>query len=167
MPVLEIGEVRLALNIQTGAQDAQLGPIMATAIEWVEDRCGPLTEVTITKRVPGGSNKLVLPLGPVVSVTTVTGKSGDVTVLEAWQLNGQVVDSDYVFSEEWYDVEYVYGRSTVPSWGKSAALEMVRHLFRPNQGPGASRQGEAASQMASLRLAEELIKGHRRVKAGL
>lgn len=168
MAVLDLMDVKEELDIPLAstASDSKLERICAEAVEWVEDRCGPLEPTTVSARIDGGRPTLVLPLGPVISVTGVVGKSGDSITLESWQLRGQVISSDAALSEAWYDVEYVIGRAAVPPWGKRAALQMARHLWRPSQGPAAMRQGEGNDPMSALRLAEELIKPHRRIKAG-
>lgn len=155
MAVLALDEVKDALNIKQTVTDAQVGDLIGQAESFVANLCGPLEPTPVTSRIPGG-RYLVLPLGPVLSITSVTGRSGATVTLPGNALAGAVLDPGQTLSEDWYDVAYVVGRETCPDDLRRAALEMCRHLWRPQRG--AEQRSDA---MSALRLAEDLMKPHR------
>ena len=68
MTVLDLNEVKDALNIKQTATDAQINALIGQAESFVANRCGPLESTPQTSPVPG--RRPVLPWTPVPSVGT-------------------------------------------------------------------------------------------------
>lgn len=166
MAVLDLKAVKAALGIELTTHDEQLTGLIAKAEEFVAQRCGPLEPTAVTSRIrPTGCRLLVLPRGPVLSVTSITSRYGTVITSDLYFVDKGIIEADTEFPETYYDVVYQIGRAVdeCPTDLVEAALNMCRHLWRPNQGPVGPRQGDqAAAAMAALRLAEELMRPHRR-----
>lgn len=165
MAVLDLTEVKTALGIETTVHDEQLRALLPRAEQYVATRCGPLEPTTATSRVSGDSNQLVLPKGPLLSVTTVTGYSGTLVDPAIYWIDKGMIWSLTEFCEDFYDVAYSIGRAVDECPGDliDAATNIVRHFWRPNQGPVGPRQGDqTANAMAALRLAQEQMAPYRR-----
>lgn len=164
MAVLELGAVKTALGIESTKHDAQLELLMPRAEQYVATRCGPLEPTTVTSRVEGDTNQLILPKGPLLSVTSVTGYSGTLVDPAIYWVDKGMVWSLTEFGEDFYDVVYSIGRAVGECPGDliDAAANMVRHFWRPNQGPVGGRQGDTKDAMAALRLAQEQMAPYRR-----
>lgn len=164
MAVLELGAVKTALGIESTKHDAQLQLLMPRAEQYVATRCGPLEPTTVTSRVEGDTNQLILPKGPVLSVTSVTGYSGTLVDPSIYWLDKGMVWSLTEFGEDFYDVVYSIGRAVGECPGDliDAAVNIVRHFWRPNQGPVGNQNAQVSEAMAALRLAQEQMAPYRR-----
>lgn len=164
MAVLSLGPVKLALSIQSTTYDDQLNTLMPRAEDYVAARCGPLEPVSVTSRIWGDSCFLVLPKGPLISVTSVTGRYGSVVSASDYYVKSGVLWGNVEFPEDYYDVVYSIGRPVGECPGDlvDAATNIVRHFWRPNLGPTGAGQGDqTAAAMAALRLAQEQMAPYR------
>ena len=160
MTTVTIADVKPYLNLTTTDNDSLVADVVAQAEEWVIDRCGPLVSTNLTKRVERTGCSLMLPVYPVLSVTSVTGvDTGTVVTLETDDINlrtGIITPDTWPSADYAFTVVYVAGRTAVPEQLRRAVIEMSRYLWRPQRGAG-QRQGDAGDNMAALRMAEFLI----------
>jgi hypothetical protein len=154
MAVLDLATFKRHLNIQPTDRDSDdLPATIAAAEAAVSLACGPLEPTATTRRVRGGQKFLSVPVFPVISVTTVTGKSGAVTAgsgFTVWSESG-LLESLSSWSEDWYDVAYVAGRATCPPLLLEAAKEYGRYVWLSRRG------GQGADSVSALRRAESLM----------
>lgn len=158
---VQVGDVKELLGIETTKHDSVLGKVIADAEAVVVRRCGPLTSTEVTRRVWPSGGALVLPVYPVVSVTSITGAdTGNVLAIEDDDIDkaAGILTPDGLGSEA-YDVVYQAGRDvTAYADLKRAVIEMTRYLWRPTQGPNpAAAQSDLGENMAAKRRAEELM----------
>jgi hypothetical protein len=131
---LVLEDVKTHLNITTNGYDAELTAIIAAAEAAIAQRVGPLEVTTVTARVDGSSGVLVLPIWPVISLTSITDSYGMVLTLGSLAYasdTGLVTYANYggSFTADYYTVVYQAGRTTVPPDLLLAAKELVRHLW--------------------------------------
>jgi hypothetical protein len=155
MTVLSVDAMLTHLNMTSGANDAELGDFIEAAEAIIATRVGPLESTTVTCTVSSAGPSLVLPITPVLSVTSVTSVyDGTVVDLSSLSLNtsaGIVTPSAYG-SGFWatggaYTVVYEAGRAEAPADLVLAIKEMVRHLWTTQRG-GAKRPGSTDSAPA-------------------
>lgn len=152
MSVLTLAEAKAHLNIDTGADDAEVLTFVDAAEAAISARVGPLGPVTTTARVAGGGRTLLLPVAPAISLTSVTPVGGTALTLGDLYLDqdaGTVsYTSDSPLTASWYTVVYTAGRSTTPADLKMAALELLRHMWA-TQRPGDGGRFSSASQLVA------------------
>ena len=152
------------LNFQGTVDDDLLESVIAQAETMVVQKCGPLTATALTKRVIARGGKLVMPVVPAISITSVTAvESGtvvDVTDANLVNLGAGVIMVTGVSDGVAFDVVYQAGYSTTPEALKRAVVEVARYLWRPLQGPQVNGQAVDAS-MAALRMADYLMAPYR------
>lgn len=169
MTTVTIADVKPYLNLTTTDNDSLLADVIAQAEEWVIDRCGPLVSTNLTKRVERTGYALMVPVYPILSVTSVTGvDTATVVTLDADEINlrtGVITPDTWPSTDSLFDVVYVAGRAAVPEQLRRAVIEMTRYLWRPQRGAG-QRQGDAGDNMAALRMAEFLIQPYAIVRVG-
>ena len=143
MAVLTLGDVKPYLKLQTTDSDADVDSFMTAAEAALAKRCGPLEATTVTARVKPLNGVLWLPTTPVISITSVTGRSGGTVTVAAGDVStGGYIEGPYTFGEDYYTVVYSAGRATCPADLKMAARELVRHLWRTQRGAGVRQGGE-------------------------
>lgn len=163
MTTLTLADVKPLLNFQGTVDDDALESVIAQAEALVVERCGPVSDVTLTKRVEARGDTLILPVIPAISVTSVTNvETGVAVTLDADDVNltAGLIDAEYICDGELYEVVYHAGRATIPEPLKRAVIEMTRYLWRPMQGPTVNSQAVDTS-MAALRMAEMLMAPYR------
>jgi len=155
MSVLSLPLAKDHLNVSgtpTTLGDTELQAIIDSAEAAIAQKCGPLASTATTSRVRGdGVERLVLPVPPVISLTSVTPVGGTALTLGDLMVTaGGVVE--YVnggsFGSRWYDVVYAAGRTACPADLLWAVKELVRHLAETQRGPGRQigpRQSDAAA----------------------
>lgn len=149
MSILDVGDVKPYLRFQKDDQDSDLEGFLAAAEAAVANRVGPLVAEAQTVTVAGsGTTCLALPVHPLRSVTSVTGKSGSVVTLERTSLGAAVVYSETTFSESYYTVVCSVGHAadaaSLPADLLKGVAELTRHLWMTQRGQGArSSQGDA------------------------
>lgn len=142
MSALKLEDAKKHLNITGSAQDDELQTMIDAAETAIEHRVGPLTpRQVVTTLTPNGS-QLVLPVTPVLSLTSVVPSVGtalDVTGLIVDEETGIVGYADYAgtLAANRYTVTYQAGRSPIPADLLEAVDELVRHLWRTQRGPTA------------------------------
>jgi hypothetical protein len=174
MSALTLQQAKDHLNIDTDAYDYELQATVDAAEAILANTVGPLTTLAArTDRLPGG-DKLVLPVAPVVSVTSAVSPDGvtvDMTMVTANLPTGVLYFTDGLtrFTRGAYDVTYVPGRASLPADLLLAVKEMVRHLWRSQRG-GSTRPGSAPDQEAPGYLmpyqVQELVEPYRLTAVG-
>ena len=156
MAVPTLAEVKRHLSIKASDYDDILPAVITAAIAYVGMECGPLESTSVTTRVPGGGDLLVLPVRPLLSVTSVTGKSGAVVPASTYTVWTDYASVSAVaggcFSEDYYDVVYAAGRTTCPGPLAEAVKWTVSDMWSPVRGPAA---GVAGSEPISARARAE------------
>ena len=139
MAVLEVAEVKDYLNITVGTYDAELADMIDAAEAAIAKRVGPLSSTAVTTQLAGGST-LVLPVYPVLSLTTVTDSYGGVLVVGGITVESATGVLSYTtsgnsFTAPYYTVTYQAGRATVPADLLLAVKELVKHLWESQRSP--------------------------------
>lgn len=152
MPVVELPEVKVHLNITKGDHDAELVMTTVAAEAAIAERVGPLAATAVTRRVRGGSTTLGLPVTPAISLTSVTPVGGSALTLADLYLNQSAGLVTYsagdTFADDFYDVVYQAGRATCPEDLRMAVKELVRHMWATQRG-GSQRPGSQPSDALS------------------
>jgi hypothetical protein len=175
MSALTLQQARDHLNISNAVSDVEIQATIDAAEAILAQSVGPLSTLAArTDRLPGGT-KLVLPIAPVISVTSVTSPDGslavDLTTVTKNLPAGVLYFTDNAtwFTSSVYDVTYVPGRATLPGDLLLAVKEMVRHLWMTQRGSGASRSGggdmQAPGYLMPYRV-QELLEPYRLVTVG-
>lgn len=152
------------LNFQGTVDDDLLETVIGQAEAIAVEKYGPLVATALTKRVIARGGKLVLPVVPVISITSATavesGVALDLTDANLVNLRAGVIAVTGVSDGVAFDVAYQAGRTTTPEPLKRVVVETARYLWRPLQGPVVNGQAVDAS-MAALRMAEMLAAPYR------
>lgn len=167
LAVLSLDDAKTALNITKSVEDEELRDFINRAVAAVTTWCGPLVPTTVTSRVrsysggfparaaydgaQGYSSSLVLPVTPVISLTSVTPLGGDpIDLTGVFVSAAGVVDASIaqLYTGRFYDVTYVAGRSALPADLYAAVIEVLRHLWATQRG-GAARPGSQQQTAAS------------------
>ncbi|WP_182379825.1 hypothetical protein [Nocardioides sp. WS12] len=142
MSAVSLADVKTYLNITVPDYDTELQGFVDAAEAVIGEKCGSLTSVSRTDRVTGGYDSLVLPVSPVVSLTSVIPVNGSALTLGDLYLSASAgvvtYNSGSAFSSAAYDVTFQYGRSSLPSDLALAVKELVRHLWMTQRGPTGS-----------------------------
>jgi hypothetical protein len=151
--VVALGEVKTHLNLTASTHDAELQSLIDAAEAAIGERVGPLAPTAETARVRGGGrDTLVLPISPVVSLTSVTPVDGDALTLSDLHLDQEsgliAFEAGGSFSLRHYDVAYDAGRTECPADLKLAVKELVRHVWSTQRGP-TTRPGSRESEGAA------------------
>jgi hypothetical protein len=175
MSALSLSLAKAHLNITVPTYDTEIQAVIDAAESILANSVGPLTTLSArTDRVAGGW-KLVLPLAPVVSVTSITSTDGATADLSSLTINlaaGVIYYSDNVtrFWQGVYDVAYIPGRATVPADLLLAIKKMVAHLWKDQQGggtrPGTGLDTQQAPGYLMPYPVQELIEPYRLVNVG-
>lgn len=153
MSVVSLAEVKAHLNVSVATHDGEIQSFVDAAEAAIGERVGPLGPTEEAVRVSGGRTTLRLPVGPAVSLTSVTPADGGTALtLSDLHLDEETAIVTYEngagFPARHYDVVYQAGRDVCPADLKLAVKELVRHLWVTQRGlttrPG-SRESEAAS----------------------
>src|SRR5690349_881872 len=76
MSVLSLAEAKAYATITESTDDAEVQALIDSAEAILTQRVGPLESTTITRRLDGGNWALVLPITPVISLTSITPSTG-------------------------------------------------------------------------------------------
>jgi hypothetical protein len=155
--VLTLALAKTHLNIPATVvtQDTELQTVIDAAEAAIVQACGGLEAASTSSRVRGGTDRLVLPVPPVISLTSVTPVGGTaLTVGDLMVSASGVVEytAGGFFSDRWYDVVYSAGRASCPADLLLAVRELVRHIWDTQRGgtrrPGSSTSSETANTIA-------------------
>ena len=141
--VLSLADAKDYLGISDESGDVKLQGIINSAEATLTKRVGGLQATARTDRVRGGL-ELVLPVAPVISLTSVTEVGGNALSLTdlwveprsgviAWLYGGSFAATQFIFN--WYDVVYQAGRSVCPDDLREAIIELVIHMWESQRGP--------------------------------
>ena len=138
MAVLPILDVKEHLNITGTTHDVELLRLIAAAEAAIAHHVGPLEPTTVTRRVFGGAPAL-LPVVPVISLTTVTDSTGTAQVVGGYDVDtitGVISSTTGSWSaSSYYTVTYQAGRTVCPPDLLLAVKELVRHLWASQRSP--------------------------------
>lgn len=144
MSVVLLEDVKTFLNVPDSGRNADLQSLIDAAEAIIVKRIGFLGETDYEDRVRGG-HALSFPRNPILTITSITGKSGTAVSLADIFINkgaGVVeLDSGESFTEPWYDAVYSIGYATTPDHLTLAVKELVKHLFKSQRGPNQPRTG--------------------------
>ena len=141
MSVVTLAAARTYLNIDTGTPDAKIQPRLDAAETIIAQRVGPLSATAKTLRVRGtGTTVLALPY-PVITVTSVTAKSGSVVTGTYLDTLAWTVEAESPFSEDYYTVVVSAGRATLPGHLTEAVLLLTKHLYTAHRGGNPNSPG--------------------------
>ena len=145
--MLSLADAKIFLNIPAGTttDDTEITNMISEAYAAITVRVGELDLVTgLTARVRGGSGHLVVPRGPVNSVTSITPVGGaalDVTqYINEGRAISSLTSSTWTFSSQFYDVVYTAGRNPVPGDLAQAVKQMLLHMWQTQRGGSVRRQ---------------------------
>lgn len=143
MSALTIPEVMAYLRTSqssTAVDDGVLQGLLDTAEEMVAQMVGPLLSGSHSALVQGGP-LFVLPT-TTSAVASATNSDG-VVVSSGWSIGPGGVASNSSCAYGAWTVVYTAGWSVIPAPVRTAVLELVRHLWRPQLGSMARRVEEA------------------------
>lgn len=148
MSLLDLDDAKVALRMQTDADDQALQKVIDSAEAIIGREIGALTPDEFVERIEGcGRTKLALRRGPVAKLLSVT-VSGGTSALDVDDLF--VTESDIVeridggpFPAYRYVVTYRAGYDNPPADLLEAILELTRHLWESRRG-ALSRRGSGA-----------------------
>lgn len=174
MSALPLADAKAHLNITRSTFDTELQATIDAAEAILANVVGPLaTGSSRTDRVVGRDQRLVLPVAPVVSVTSITTPSGVVVDTSSLVQNlpaGVLYNADNSgFGCDVYDVTYIPGRQTCPADLLLAVKEQVRHLWSPQRGatrPGSEGGDQQGTAYLMPKRVQELIEPYRLVSVG-
>jgi hypothetical protein len=159
MSALTLDQAKKHLNIAKDVSDDELQTVIDAAEAVVSKYCGPLEPVTTTSRVACRNGTAVLPVAPVLEVTSVSTVDSltpvDLDELHV-DLAAGVIDWTTSWAPRSYDVVYTAGRTSLPADLLMAVKEMTRHLWRTQRG-GAQRPGAAADGSAPGYLVPNMV----------
>lgn len=146
MSALSLADAKTHLNITGTTYDAELQTFIDAAEGIVSKVCGPLTPTTVSRRITSNGTTLVVPVVPVISLTSITPlytAAVSVAGLYVDNESGVVCSLDgrtSFFTAGPYDVVYQAGYTAVPPDLLMAVKEETRHLWKTQRG-GGGRQG--------------------------
>lgn len=142
MSVVLLSEAKAHLNITVITHDTELQTVLEAAEAILTQHVGPLAPVATTSRVSGGRVVIVLPVAPVISLTSITPVGGTALTVTDYQLDASAglvsLVSGGIVGYGVYDVVYQAGRTALPADLALAVKELVRHLWESQRGAARS-----------------------------
>lgn len=155
MSVIDLDDMKDYLGLAgTNASDDKLQAEIDAAEATFAARCGPLASTEQTWRVSGGDCVLLLPVGPVIDLVSITPYQGAALTFSDLfvdtRRNTVEYNSGVGFYARYYTVVYNAGYSPLPSDLEKGVKELVRFNWQSSQrGPqtrgGASRSDQVAN----------------------
>jgi len=140
---LSLADAKRYLNITDTDDDEELREFIEAAEAALGRRCGYVVPTTVTERVRGCGNRLMLKEKPLISVTSVTavgmGTTVDVSQLTALPSGSVEFSIAGSFYARFYDVVYRAGRNPLPADLYKCLQEITKHLWQTQRGPGRKR----------------------------
>ena len=166
MSVLRIADVADYCKVSALGNVEMLQDTLDAAEAWVANKAGYLTATTVTERIPGNTGTLALRRPPVLTLTSVTARSGSVIALGDLYLDTRqsVVthNAGTEFSEDWYTVVYSSGLPTPLPANVAEAVRVMTFGYWQATQRGAQKQSRndpAAPEMSYEAKAERLLHG--------
>lgn len=159
MSVLTLADAKrhLGKSASVTTDDVELQSVIDAAEAAIGSRTGPLQPTAVTSRVRGQAPNLLLPVTPVISLTSVVAVNGGdtINVADLTVQSSGVVEFIIGWGVAWarfwlpyYDVTYQAGRATCPPDLLFGVKELVRHLWDTQRGrargPGLDSVGSGA-----------------------
>jgi len=150
MAAVTLTELKAELQLQGDAEDAYLTILLDGVENWLESEWGILLSAQdVSEGLIGDGRNLWPTKVPVNSVSSValegsTVSSGDYT------LRGKAIVNDDAWEEDFYDVTYNAGYSTVPDRVKSLILTLIRRRYDSRGGAESERAGGHTVQWRKL-----------------
>lgn len=157
MSALSLSQAKAHLNITQAADDAEIQRVIDAAEAAIANRVGPLEPVRIVRRVRPTNGVLVLPVMPVVDVTSLSDYSGSALTVGDLYLDAEAgvlgLSTGGLLSSAHYTVTYRAGRATVPADLMQAVKELVAHLWDGSQrAVGRTRSTDDSDRVAGAYL---------------
>lgn len=135
MSVVPLADAKTYLNIEATKNDTELQGFLDAAEAAIAHRVGPLEPTDVTVRV-NGAESLLLPVYPVLSLTTLTDAGGTSVPTAGLSVDlASGVVSGSTFGSTSYTVTYSAGRNPLPADLRLAVLELVRHFWKTQRNP--------------------------------
>lgn len=137
MSVLSLANAKTHLNVTTTKDDGEIQALIDAAEAAIAQRVGPLKPTTVTARV-SGSTALVLPVCPVLSLSTVVDDAGTAVTLGDLSVDLDAGVVTYLTGARfptYFTVVYQAGRNPCPADILLAVKELVRHLWMTQRNP--------------------------------
>jgi hypothetical protein len=179
---LSITAAKRSLNVTRNDSDDELLDTIRAAEAVLAHRVGPLAPTTYTERLAGNSDVLALTFTPVLSLTSVTPRYSTALTVADLDVDAEsgliTYPAGTVFGTRQYDVVYVAGRAEgeCPADLLQASIELTRHMWQTQRGPGAVRPGAGVAEQPANTLAgaqyllpfrvEQIIAPHERLAIG-
>ncbi len=179
---LSLTAAKRHLNVTRNDSDDEILDTIRAAEATLAHRVGPLAPTEYTERVDGSGDVLALTHTPVLEVTALAPRYGSALVPADFDVDPESGQVSYpagaVFGARHYDVTYVAGRpeGECPPDLLQASLELTRHLWTTQRGPGAVRPGSSQADQAGNSTpgaqyllpfrVEQLIAPHERLAIG-
>jgi len=158
--VLTLADAKADLGITENTFDAPLQAKIDSAEAVITKKCGPLAPIAKTNIVDGRGQTLVLPITPVISLTSVVGSTGDTIAvgdlflvppgLVSYNMYGLLSPGYWFFPSRYYTVVYQAGRTTCPADLLEAVRELTRHLWLTQRGGVSRREGPVDATLARV-----------------
>lgn len=150
-----LAEAKTHCRVDGADDDTYLNALIAAASDHVEKYTGrSILEQTWQLSVDGFSDEIILPNGPVQSVTTLAyydGEGANQTLATGWALNNTVdparivkdADADWPETQTRFDavrITYVAGYGEAPAPIKHAMLLLIGHWYENREAVGQAMQ---------------------------
>lgn len=149
MSAVSVAEAQTHLKMSEGVSEVEVAAFIDAAEAAIAEVVGPLEAESTTSLVRGGGRALVLPVAPVISVTSVTPYDGTALVLGdmSIDLRSGLIENltGTRFADQLHTVVYSAGRASLPADLRLAVLELVRHYWQTQRG-GTGRPGRDAAE---------------------
>jgi hypothetical protein len=139
-PAVTLAEFRAHLNVTEAdghADDEEMWSAVLAAADQIDYLCGPTRPKSQTSRVDSWTGVLLLPVFPVISLTSITPVNGsalDLTNVYLDTLTGEVKGSALYGT---FNVVYTVGRSPIPQALMTATLILAKLTWNSQRGPSA------------------------------
>lgn len=145
-PPVDLVDLKLHLQIDPGNldNDTEMTGHLEAATTALEGLVGPMVPRTVVTRRRAAGGAIVVPVRPVLDVTSVAGVAWDgtidqdVTALD-WDTNGIIRGGHTCLPRGRYTVTYTAGRDPVPENMRLAVLIVAAHLWETQRNRGARR----------------------------
>lgn len=146
-----LGVTQAKLNDSKVWSDLNL--CVETAVEELERRVGPIVERTVTETVLARRGWAGLSYDPVLVESVSAGATHHPS---AFGVKGDFPDGDLTVT---YRAGWVPADAAVPAWARSAALLLIRHLWRTQFGNQQASSSDPGSAWLWPRQVQSLVEG--------
>jgi hypothetical protein len=143
---LTLAEVKAALNITSGGDDAELQAVISAVDEGVNVMCGYSESTPFTETRRSTNGHIIVRRRPILSVTSITGQRyGALSVAGIFFTEeSSIIRSTYTgltIEDDWYTVVYNAGRASTSAAIKHGSQIIIQHQWQVRRGvsPGGSR----------------------------